>query len=398
MLTGRNILLGVTGSIAAYKSAHLVRLLVKKGACVKVILTPAAREFITPLTLATLSKNAVHTDFVEDPATGVWTNHVELGLWSDLFVIAPLTANTLSDMAAGKADNLLTCTYLSCRSKVMIAPAMDLDMFAHDSTKENLKTLIQRGVLLLPSPSGELASGLSGEGRMDEPEDIADAIEHYFNYNNPLAGKRVLITAGPTYEPIDPVRFIGNHSTGKMGFALAERAALEGACVHLISGPSALDTPKGVIRIDVMTARQMADAVLELFQETDIAIMSAAVADFKPKHVAPQKIKKQGGVPLIELEPTVDILKTVGSIKKEHQILIGFALETNDVIHNATQKLITKNADLIVLNSPGENTGFGSETNQVTLITQNNTFALQLLSKRDTAKEIWNIILKEFLQ
>jgi phosphopantothenoylcysteine decarboxylase/phosphopantothenate--cysteine ligase len=389
MFYGRRILVGITGSIAAYKSATLVRLLRKEGAQVQVILTPAAADFITPLTLATLSGNPVHSNYVQNVETGEWTNHVELGLWADLLLIAPATANTISDLVTGRAEGLLGGVFLSARCPVMIAPAMDLDMYAHPATQSNLQLLSSRGVTVLPSPDGELASGLSGAGRMMEPEDIVLALNDFFHGQRPLSGKNVLITAGPTYESIDPVRFIGNRSSGKMGFALAEQAAALGAIVTLVTGPVALATPKGSIRrIDVESAEQMFQAVDQAFDQADICIMSAAVADFKPAHPASQKIKKRDGVEAIALAPTVDILKAMGERKRPGQMLVGFALETQNGEQQARMKLKEKNADLIVLNQPGDDTGFGADTNRVTLITENKIVPLKLMSKTDVAKEI----------
>jgi phosphopantothenoylcysteine decarboxylase/phosphopantothenate--cysteine ligase len=391
MLTGKKIILGVTGGIAAYKSAFLVRLLVKAGAEVRVIMTSAAHGFITPLTLSTLSKNPVLTNFT-DGEKGEWNNHVELGMWADLFVIAPASANTISKMAEGRSDNLLVATFLSARCKVLVAPAMDLDMFAHPSTQENLLRLQKHSVKIIPPGKGELASGLSGEGRMAEPEEILNFVEATFRNENRLSGKRILVTAGPTYEAIDPVRFIGNHSSGKMGFALAESLAEMGADVELVSGPVALTTkhPK-INQTKVVSAQQMFEECMKFFPLCDGGILSAAVADYRPKKIAADKIKKEnGGLKEIELEETNDILASLGKLKKKNQVLAGFALETENEEANAKTKLEKKNLDFIVLNSLNENgAGFGTDTNKISIITKaGKTINFELKSKGAVANDI----------
>ena len=396
MLSGKKILLGVTGSIAAYKSAFLVRLLVKAGAEVKVVMTTSATDFIAPLTLSTLSKNPVVSTYTDDPTTGVWNNHVELGLWADLMIIAPATANTLAKMANGICDNVLLATYQSAKCPVAVAPAMDLDMFQHPATRKNLGTLQEFGNLIIPAGTGELASGLHGEGRMAEPDEILAFVEGHFNSSQPLSGTKVLITAGPTYEPIDPVRFIGNHSSGKMGFAIAEEAAVLGAEVVLVSGPTHLKTENSSIqRIDIQTAEQMLAACLEHFDTAQVAILSAAVADFRPSNVADQKIKKQGGANAIELEENPDVLKTLGKKKQAGQTLVGFALETENEEKNAQGKLERKNLDFIVLNSLNDKgAGFGHDSNRVTFIDrQNKIDRFELKSKREVAVDILNKII-----
>ena len=396
-LSGKKILLGITAGIAAYKTSFLVRLLIKSGAEVKVVMTPAAKDFVTPLTLSTLSKNPVLSTFYDKSEENeLWNNHVDLGLWADLVLIAPLTANTLAKMADGICDNLLLATYLSAKCQVYFAPAMDLDMYRHESTTRNIKTLEVRGNVLIPPGFGELASGLEGEGRMAEPEDILDFIEKDIKEGLPLRGKKVLITAGPTYEAIDPVRFIGNHSSGKMGFALAEEAAGLGAEVILISGPTHNKTiHAGIQRVDVTSAEDMYQATHQHLDGSDVAIFSAAVSDFKPKVVSSQKIKKQDSGMSIELVPTRDILASVGAVK-QGVFLVGFALETNDEIENAKKKLLTKKLDLIVLNSlRDEGAGFGSDTNKVTLIDKNDQILrFEVKSKREVAADIFTEILK----
>jgi len=370
MLKDKNILLGVCGSIAAYKSASLVRLLIKAGANVKVILTASASAFITPLTLATLSKNPVYTKYYEEE-TGVWSNHVELALWADYFIIAPASANTIAKMANGICDNLLSAAYLSAKCVVLYAPAMDLDMWKHDSTSANIKKLQGFGNLMIKPNSGELASGLVGEGRMAEPEEIIEFLTAHIKKGLPLIGKQVLVTAGPTYEAIDPVRFIGNHSSGKMGFAIAKEFSRLGADVTLISGPSAEKAGSGITRIDVRSASEMHQACLSHFPNTDITVMSAAVADYTPITVADQKIKKQEGGLTIELKKTTDILSDLGRQKATGQILVGFALETSNEEAYAKGKLQKKNLDLIVLNSLNdEGAGFGVDTNKITIFNQ----------------------------
>ncbi|NOY48725.1 MAG: bifunctional phosphopantothenoylcysteine decarboxylase/phosphopantothenate--cysteine ligase CoaBC [Chlorobi bacterium] len=398
ILRGKNILLGITAGIAAYKTASLVRLFVKAGANVKVIMTPASKDFITPLTLSTLSKNPVISSFInEDDENAVWNNHVELGLWADLFLIAPATANTMSKMATGTSDNMLLATYLSAKCPVYFAPAMDLDMYKHKTTNNSIKKLESFGNILIPATSGELASGLVGEGRMAEPEDIISFIENDIVKSLPLHGKSVLITAGPTYEAIDPVRFIGNHSSGKMGFELAKSAASLGAKVTLVSGPTHQKADSTLITIiPVVSAGKMYDEVHKYFKNTDIAILSAAVADYKPKITATQKIKKKDSTLTLELEKTKDILASLGQIKK-NQILVGFALETNNELENAIGKLKKKNLDLIVLNSLNDDgAGFGVATNKVTIIDKNeNSINYGLKSKAEVAQDIMQEILKQ---
>ena len=396
MLEGKNIILGVCGSIAAYKSAMLVRLLVKGGAKVQVVMTPGATDFITPLTLATLSKNPVLVDYFT-PENGDWNNHVELGLWADMIIIAPASANTLAKMATGLCDNLLMGVYLSAKSEVYFAPAMDLDMWKHEATQKNIDKLQSFGNVLIPPGNGELASGLHGEGRMAEPEEIVEFISASLKKKLPLANQKVLVTAGPTYEPIDPVRFIGNHSSGKMGFAIADRAAKLGADVVLVSGPSALVTRQSSIkRIDVTSASEMLEACLEHFEQANVCIMSAAVADYAPVNISLQKIKKSDAGFKLELKKTVDILSRLGSLKKDGQILAGFALETNDEEKNATNKLISKNLDFIVLNSLNDDgAGFKKDTNKITIIDSSlRKRAFGLKSKEDVAIDIWDKVIE----
>lgn len=395
MLKNKNIILGVCGSIAAYKSAILVRLFIKSGANVRVILTADAANFITPLTLATLSKNPVYTQYF-DAQTGVWSNHVELGLWADYMIIAPASANTLAKMANGICDNLLTAVYLSARCLVFFAPAMDLDMWKHESTQENITQLKRAGNMLISPNNGELASGLRGEGRMAEPEEIVSFLNDYLKKGLPLTGKKVLITAGPTYEAIDPVRFIGNHSSGKMGFALAEQMAALGAEVTLITGPTAEKAQSPLHRIDVVSAADMYTACMQAFPESDITIMSAAVADYTPADVAEHKIKKTAASLSIELKKTTDILAELGHRKRPEQLLIGFALETHQEEEYARQKLQKKNLDLIVLNSLNDKgAGFKSETNKVTIFNRKlERITFSLRSKTEVAKDICNEILK----
>ena len=399
ILSGKNILLGITAGIAAYKTASLVRLFIKAGAHVKVVMTPASKDFITPLTLSTLSKNPVITSFTNDEdENDVWNNHVELGLWADLFLIAPATANTLSKMASGNSDNMLLATYLSAKCPVYFAPAMDLDMYKHESTKNSLKKLQSYGNIMIPATSGELASGLVGEGRMAEPEDIVSFIENHVLSGLPLHNKKVLITAGPTYEAIDPVRFIGNHSSGKMGFEIAKASSQLGAEVILITGPTHQKVNSNLIKvIPVTSAQEMYNAVHNKFSDCDIAILSAAVADYKPKFVADKKIKKKDSTLTLELEKTKDILGSLGKIK-EKQLLVGFALETNNELENAIGKLKSKNLDLIVLNSLNdEGAGFGGATNKVTIIDKNeNSVNYGLKSKAEVAIDIMQEILKQY--
>lgn len=373
MLSGKKILVGVTGSIAAYKTAILIRELIKLEAEVKVIMTSASSGFISPLTLATLSKKPVAIDFVKN-ANGEWENHVELGLWADAFIIAPLTASSLSKLVDGQSDNLLIATYLSARCPVWVAPAMDLDMFQHPSTRKNLIDLKNHNVTVVEPTSGELASGLEGKGRMEEPEVIADIIHEHFAPKGPINGKTVLITGGPTYEAIDPVRFIGNHSSGKTGVILANECAKRGANVILISGPSIHKTNQPNIKtISIQSAEDMLEATQVYWQKCDLGIFSAAVADYRPKNKADQKIKKKSDSLTIELVKNPDILAWAGSQKSNHQYLVGFALETNNEIKHATDKLNRKNLDLLVLNSLNDKgAGFGYDTNKVTFIKPDN--------------------------
>jgi len=398
ILSGKNILLGVSAGIAAYKTAFLVRLFIKAGANVKVVMTPASKDFITPLTLSTLSKNPVHSSFTnEEDDNAVWNNHVDLALWADLFLIAPATANTLSKMANGTSDNLLLATYLSAKCPVYFAPAMDLDMYKHPTTLRSFKRLKSFGNIMIPATSGELASGLVGEGRMAEPEDIVSFIESSVLGQLPLHGKKILITAGPTFEAIDPVRFIGNHSSGKMGFELAKASANLGAEVTLVTGPTHQKVSHGLIKVlPVISAKEMYDEVHNYFKNVDVAILSAAVADYKPKQVATQKIKKKDKTLTLELEKTTDILASLGEIKKQ-QCLVGFALETNNELENAKAKLKKKNLNLIVLNSLNDKgAGFKSDTNKVTLIDdKNNVKEYSLKPKSEVASDILNEVIKQ---
>lgn len=389
-MQGKHIIVGVTGGIAAYKTAILVRELVKRGAEVKVIMTEKAKEFITPLTLATLSRNPVLVDFF-DPTDGRWNSHVSLGLWADAYIIAPATANTLAKMAHGMADNLLTTTYLSARCPVFAAPAMDLDMYAHVATQENLQTLRNRGVQMIEPASGFLASGLEGKGRMAEPEVIAQFVADKLQANLPLTGKNILITAGPTYEKIDPVRFIGNYSSGKMGYAIAETCAQLGATVTLVSGPVQIKAQHANIHVTaVESAAEMFQATTTAFSQADAAILCAAVADFTPATKANSKIKRGDSGMSIELQPTKDIAAALGCAKKDTQVLVGFALETDNEAANAASKLARKNLDFIVLNSlrnPG--TCFGYDNNQITIIDRNGqTKAFPAKSKQAVAADI----------
>lgn len=388
MLKNKNILLGVCGSIASYKAASLVRLLVKAGATVKVVMTKDATHFITPLTLATLSKNPVHVEYFKAD-TGEWNNHVDMGLWADALVIAPLSANTLAKFANGMCDNLLSAVYLSAKCPVYFAPAMDLDMWQHSATQQNVKKLTTYGNILIKPTYGELASGLVGEGRMAEPEAIVDFLINS-NSQRPLSGKKALVTAGPTYEAIDPVRFIGNHSSGKMGYAVAEELTHLGAEVTLISGPTALHTPTHINRIDVASADQMLTAATKQFSQSDITVMCAAVADYRPQEVATDKIKKKSTELEIRFIQTADILATLGKAKKNGQILVGFALETANEEANAIKKLEEKNLDLIVLNSLNDaGAGFKSDTNKITIIDRkHHKEVFELKSKSDVAKDI----------
>lgn len=395
MLTGKKIILGITGSIAAYKAAFLVRLLVKSGAEVRVVTTRSALDFVTPLTLSTLSNQPVYSEFLKNEA-GEWVNHVEMGLWADLLVIAPTSANTLAKMAQGLCDNLLMAIYLSARCPVMFAPAMDLDMYKHPSTQANIQKLISFGNLLIPPGTGPLASGLSGEGRMAEPEEIHSLLEAYFHKELPLQGKTALITAGPTYEPIDPVRFIGNRSSGKMGYALAKALHEAGANVHLVSGPTHLPCPaEGIHLVRVESASEMHAAAMQIFPTAQLAIFAAAVADYSPEEVANEKIKKSAGKMEIKLQPTQDILATAGAMKRNDQYIVGFALETQNELHNAKQKLTRKKANLIVLNSlKDQGAGFGHDTNKVSLVASDSLIEIPLAPKDEIARQIVEYIIK----
>ncbi|MEO6548926.1 MAG: bifunctional phosphopantothenoylcysteine decarboxylase/phosphopantothenate--cysteine ligase CoaBC [Ferruginibacter sp.] len=393
MLKGKKILLGITGSIAAYKMALLVRLLIKSGAEVKVIMTPAAKEFVTPLTLSTLSKNPVLIDLANNDS---WSNHVMLGRWADIMLIAPLSCNTLAKMATGICDNLLTAVYLSATCKVVVAPAMDEDMWLHPATKKNLLQIASFQNAIIPVASGELASGLTGEGRMAEPENILEWLSYYFSTDLPLTGKRAMVTAGPTYEQIDPVRFIGNRSSGKMGIAIANELKDRGAEVILILGPSSIPIPESLHVIRVETAAEMFSACVSLFEKMDIAIMSAAVADYAPVAPSVEKIKKSGENISVELAKTKDILQHLGGIKKSNQLLIGFALETNNEEDYAKKKLAEKNADMIVLNSLNdEGAGFGYDTNKITIFTRTREpIYFDTKSKTEVARDIVNTIIQ----
>ena len=399
VLKDKKILLGISGGIAAYKTASLVRLFIKAGAHVQVIMTPASKDFVTPLTLSTLSKKPVFSSFYnDDDKNAEWNNHVELGLWADIIVIAPATANTLSKMANGNCDNLLIATYLSAKCPVYFAPAMDLDMYKHQSTIASFAALKSFGNTIIPAENGELASGLSGEGRMAEPENIIAFLEFDLESKLPLKNKKILITAGPTYEAIDPVRFIGNHSSGKMGFDIANCAANLGAEVILVSGPSNCKIQNNSIKlISVISAQEMFDVCQQFFNDVDVAIAAAAVADYRPKVVATQKIKKNDASFNIELEKTQDILASLGQTKK-NQFLIGFALETENEIENAKLKIQKKNLDLIVLNSLQDHgAGFGKPTNKVTFIDNNfNIEPLELKLKEQVATDIINKVIQHY--
>ncbi|MBI9052350.1 MAG: bifunctional phosphopantothenoylcysteine decarboxylase/phosphopantothenate--cysteine ligase CoaBC [Bacteroidales bacterium] len=397
-LKGKNILLGITGGIAAYKAAILVRLLVKEGAQVKVVMTKLAKEFITPLTLATLSKNPILVDFF-DPENGQWNSHVDLGSWSDLYVIAPATANTMGKMANAIADNLLVTTYLSAKCPVMIAPAMDLDMFQHPANLKNIETLKSYGNIIVDAESGELASGLIGKGRMAEPEVITERVIEFFTQKKKLKSKKILVTAGPTYEPIDPVRFIGNYSSGKMGYAIAEELALQGAEVILVSGPTNLQINNSQItKIDVHTAQEMYEASVKEFPNCNAAIMSAAVADYRPSELFEKKVKRTNEDLKINLEPNKDIAAELGKDKKEKQVLIGFALETDNEIENAKKKIDNKNLNFIVLNSLNDKgAGFGCDTNKISIIdNKGDKIDFDLKSKQEVAEDIVNELIKRF--
>jgi len=394
-LAGKHIILGVTGSIAAYKAAILTRLLIKEGAEVKVIMTPHAKEFVTPHTLATLSKNPILVDFF-NPENGGWNSHVDLGLWADLFLIAPASANTMAKMASGVADNLLLTTYLSARCPVMLAPAMDMDMYSHPATQKNIQILKSYGNIFVEAATGELASGLSGKGRMEEPENILQHVVNLFLAANRFNGYKVLITSGPTYEPIDPVRFIGNYSSGKMGTAIATAIAQQGAQVTFITGPAAVEPQHPSVKIvRVKTASEMLEQAKNEFDSCQVAILAAAVADFAPANTSTDKIKRGKENLDLQLEPTTDIAETLGKMKRQNQIIVGFALETHNEVENAIDKLTRKNLDIIVLNSLNDaGAGFGHNTNKITLIDRNGKQkSFELKPKSEVAQDIANAII-----
>jgi len=398
MLKGKRIVIGITGSIAAYKIPILVRLLIKEGAEVRVVMTRSAVDFVTPLTLSTVSKNPVSIEF-SHPETGEWVNHVELGLWADLFLIAPLSANTLAKMSHGLCDNLLMAVYLSAKCKVIVAPAMDLDMWKHPSTAANLEKIKSFGVSVIMPAHGELASGLFGDGRMEEPDSIFTNIKTFFDNSLPLKNKKVLVSAGPTHEPIDAVRFIGNRSSGKMGFALAEEFASQGADVTLISGPTHLQLKEQSIkRINVENANEMYSQCMKHFHDQDIVVMSAAVADYTPDTPSTSKIKKENNTLAVTLKPTTDILAEMGKVKKQSQVLVGFALETDNELGNAEKKITQKNLDMIILNSLNDKgAGFGHDTNKITILDNDlNQNSYDLKSKELVARDIVNFISKKF--
>lgn len=394
-LKGKRIVLGITGSIAAYKACVLIRELIKAGAEVQAVMTPSAKEFITPLTISTLTHKPVISEFF-DRRDGSWHSHVDIGLWADAMIIAPATASSIAKMANGVADNMLITTYLSMRAPVFVAPAMDVDMFSHTATQKNIKTLRSYGNIIIEPETGELASGLEGKGRMEEPAVIAKSLEAYFKSQNQLKGKRVLITAGPTYEKIDPVRFIGNYSSGKMGYALAEECAERGAEVELVSGPVSINLNRANIHITkVESAAQMYAAAVNAFPKTDIAILCAAVADFTPRETKDVKIKREKGDMAIQLVPTKDIAAELGRMKKESQFMVGFALETNDETNNAINKLKAKKLDFIVLNSLNDKgAGFSVDTNKITIISDTSKYEYSLKPKREVAKDIIDKICK----
>lgn len=392
MLKGKKIVLGITGSIAAYKACLIIRELIRRGAEVQVVITPAGKEFITPITLSALTHKPVISEFFSQ-RDGTWHSHVDIGLWADAMLIAPCTASTLGKMAHGIADNMLITTYLSMKAPVFIAPAMDLDMYAHPSTQSNMQTLVSFGNHIIEPASGFLASGLEGKGRMEEPETIVNALDRFFDEqqyaDNPLHGKRILITAGPTYEKIDPVRFIGNYSSGKMGFAIAEECRKRGAVVTLVAGPVSLSCSNGIKRIDVESCKEMYDATTKAFADSDIAILAAAVADFKPQKEASQKIKRGESDMTIKLCPTQDIAEALGKQKRNDQTIVAFALETNDEELNAKKKLEKKNADFIVLNSlRNEGTCFQTDNNQIEIISAKGKLSFQKKSKKEVAGDI----------
>jgi len=396
ILSGKKVLLGISGGIAAYKTPNLVRCLIKKGAEVKVVMTDSAKDFVTPLSLSTVSKNPVHSSFKSDDEDGVWNNHVELGLWADFMLICPATANTLFKMANGNCDNLLLGVYLSCKSETFFAPAMDLDMYKHQSTKESINKLISFGNILIPPAHGELASGLSGEGRLPEPHEIVDFIEKHYTKNLPLEGKKVLISAGPTIEELDPVRYISNHSSGKMGYCLAETALSLGAEVKLISGPTNQSISSENIKIvHIKTGNELLEAIRNDYNNSDIVIMAAAVSDYKPIEFSEKKIKKDNNELNIKFEKTTDILFELGQNKK-NQILVGFALENNNELSNAINKLEKKNLDLIVLNSLNdEGAGFGYDTNKITVVDcSGNVTPYKLKKKNEVADDVFKHIIE----
>lgn len=397
MLENKKIVLGITGGIAAYKACNLARLLIKKGAEVQVVMTPSAKEFITPLTLSTLTHKPVVSEFF-DRRDGSWHSHVDIGLWADAMIVAPATASSIGKMANGIADNMLVTTYLSMKAPVFVAPAMDLDMYAHPSTQQNIQRLVAYGNHIIEPGTGFLASKLEGKGRMEEPEKIVEVLEQYFAKQQRLSGKKVLITAGPTYEKIDPVRFVGNYSSGKMGFALAEACALQGAEVTLVSGPVMLQTKHPAIRrIDVESAQEMYDAATSHFPEADITILSAAVADFTPETTADKKIKRKGDELVLNLRPTQDIAATLGTLKKDNQLLVGFALETDNEVQNAQSKMERKNLDFIVLNSlQDKGAGFRVDTNKITILDrQQGTTAYDVKTKQEVAEDIVEYIVRK---
>lgn len=400
MLKGKKIVLGITGSIAAYKACLLIRQLIKRGAEVQVVITPAGKEFITPITLSALTHKPVISEFFSQ-RDGTWNSHVDLGLWADAMVVAPCTASTLGKMAHGIADNMLITTYLSMKAPVFIAPAMDLDMYRHPSTQSNMKTLLSYGNHIIEPESGFLASGLEGKGRMEEPEVIADRLDQFFSENSqpsPIAGKKVVITAGPTYEKIDPVRFIGNYSSGKMGFAIAEECLRRGADVTVVAGPVSLTCSSGIRRLDVESCQDMYDAATSEFADADVAILAAAVADFRPAFVADRKIKRGKDDMVITLCPTHDIAAALGASKKAGQTLVAFALETNDEEANAMRKLEKKNADFVVLNSlRNEGTCFRTDQNQIEIVSRDGKTSYEKKSKADTASDIVDYLEKVVL-
>lgn len=400
MLKGKKIVLGITGSIAAYKACLLIRQLIKRGAEVQVVITPAGKEFITPITLSALTHKPVISEFFSQ-RDGTWNSHVDLGLWADAMVVAPCTASTLGKMAHGIADNMLITTYLSMKAPVFIAPAMDLDMYRHPSTQANMKALLSYGNHIIEPESGFLASGLEGKGRMEEPEVIADRLDQFFSENSqpsPIAGKKVVITAGPTYEKIDPVRFIGNYSSGKMGFAIAEECLRRGADVTLVAGPVSLTCSSGIRRLDVESCQDMYDAATSEFADADVAILAAAVADFRPALVADRKIKRGKDDMVITLCPTHDIAAALGASKKSGQTLVAFALETNDEEANAMRKLEKKNADFVVLNSlRNEGTCFRTDQNQIEIVSRDGKTSYEKKSKADTASDIVDYLEKVVL-